>query len=81
MSKNANFKNYPLSNNGVATALSGTSAPSFAVAPGNTNGVMTMCATCGLFLPRNAGHQDVVAHPCFRGFSIALTAAGEITLS
>lgn len=42
---------------------------------------MVQCDTCFLNLPRNLAHQDVITHSCYRGFTIALSAAGALSLS
>lgn len=80
MPKNTNVKNDPpLATAGVTTVLGGTRAPSIVV--GGTHAGSVQCDCCGLFLPRSATHPDVLGHPCYRGFTIAITAAGQISLS
>lgn len=64
---------------GVASVLASASAPS-AMAGANLGGVV-VCDVCGLQLPRDASHRDVASHPCYRGFTISLTAAGQISLA
>lgn len=54
---------------------------SSAASGGGQNQLTTGCDVCGLNLPRSATHVDVLAHPCYRSFSISLTAAGLISLA
>lgn len=71
---------------GVATVLASASAPAVsnaAATPGGTAAAVGVasCDTCGLTLPRKADHIDVLSHPCFRLFTITLTAAGQLSLA
>ena len=80
MPKDTHYTNYPRALVGVASVSPGTSAPSAGIKIGANGGLTVACDTCGLYLPAHASHQDVVSHPCYRGFSIAIT-NGQIVLS
>lgn len=85
MPKNTAYVNYLRALSGVASVLGSASSPSISVGVGQGGGGgglgMTTCDTCNLNLPRSATHADVLSHPCYRGFSITLTAAGQISLA
>jgi hypothetical protein len=80
MPKDGNIKsNPPRAVTGVASVLGTTSAPP--IMAGGTHAGSVACDSCNLNLPRSATHLDVTSHPCYRGFSISLTAAGQISLA
>lgn len=70
---------------GVASVGASSSSPpngtAFAGGGNSASGGCVACDICGLTLPRSATHQDVVSHPCYRGFSISVNAAGQIVLT